>query len=63
MQETKVQLEETAGSNDKRGVPAGVELSNRFQALSMTDDSTNITERYESCETAVREVAETVVGK
>ena len=29
----------------------------------MTDDSTNITERYESFETAVREVAEKVVGK
>ena len=40
-----------------------LELSNRFQALSMTDDSTNITERYESFETAVREVAEKVVGK
>ena len=29
----------------------------------MTDDSTNITERYKSFKTAVREVAEKVVGK
>ena len=40
-----------------------LELSNRFQALSANDDSINITERYESFETAVREVAEKVVGK
>ena len=40
-----------------------LELSNRFQALSLTDDSLNITQRYESFETAVREVAEEVVGK
>ena len=40
-----------------------LELSNRFQALSSMDDSTDITERYESFETSVREAAEKVVGK
>jgi len=40
-----------------------LELSNRFQALSFMDDSADITERYESFETSVREAAEKVVGK
>ena len=31
-----------------------LELSNQFQALSMTEDSINITDRYESFETAVK---------
>ncbi len=40
-----------------------LELSNRFQVLKLDDNSINITERYESFDTAVREVAEKVVGK
>ena len=39
-----------------------LELTNRFQVLSM-DDATPISDRYETFETAVREVAEEVIGK
>jgi len=40
-----------------------IELSNQFQALQIDNTSTPITERYESFEKAVEEVAEKVIGK
>lgn len=40
-----------------------MELSNRFQALHLTDVSVDITERYKSLETTEREVTEKVVGE
>ena len=40
-----------------------LELSNRFQVLTMLDDTIDITERYESFATTVKEVAEEVLGK
>ena len=40
-----------------------MELSNRFQALHLTDVSVHITERYKSFETTEREVTGKVVGE
>ena len=40
-----------------------LELSNRFDVLQCNNMSTSITERYESFENAVKEVAERVVGR
>lgn len=40
-----------------------MELSNRFQALHLTDVSVHITKRYKSFETTEREVTGKVVGE
>ena len=40
-----------------------MELSNRFQALHLTDVSVHITERYKSFETTEREVTGKVFGE
>ena len=40
-----------------------LELSNRFEALTLDDQSIDLSERYESFESTVRDVAEEVLGK
>ena len=40
-----------------------LELSNRFEALTLDDQSIDLSERDESFESTVRDVAEEVLGK
>lgn len=40
-----------------------LELSNRFEALTLDDQSKDLLERYESFESTVRDVAEEVLGE
>ena len=61
MEKTKVQLESVAESDTKDAFQ--LELSNRFEALALDDQPIDLSERYESFETTVRDVAEEVLGK